>query len=949
MPLQTGDQTIDTALLDSLRRLAGGGRSDQQLISKQRSIQESAVHDFSTYQFLFEPILQFFPNDPDPGITLPGRPPDIPVDIWVDFEDFVSRFQTHVQGLIAQTILVSGSKLNEDLSGSVLVYEPTTEESRIVQPLAVDGSQAFRIGLAPILFDAYRATSESERFLQAAREVVQNWIQSTLAGMRAPDNTVQMSDLNMFRQATFWKDAAQPILDQLALLNFAPLADKDDETVSRDRDFGEVLPSSFPFDPFLPGSVNFGLQVIYRQGWRPLGTQPGEIVRTLPLGPKQSEKVTVKAIRRTKATRQAEVSTSIETSTESSAATKDSSEVVQEASESFNWHVEASASASFGFGSASLTAGMGGENASSSRDTKAMLNETMEKTASKIRKDTKIIVSTETEETSEFSQVSEIVNSNDEIAVTYIYSRLQRQYEIYTYLSEVNMVVFVAEHIPSPTQIDGAWIRRYDWIIARELLDESYKTDLDVVRNYSADVGEQEDIDGNIRRLMENYSGEGAGGIPDYSGVPGTIPDMFRTPQQAYEREVERQRARDADDLQYFSSLRRLRAHIFDNILHYCRAIWSAEDPSTRLLRFRNIRVPRKYQAIASGAVGDGGARVTISPAVTDPERDTIPLSEIINPAGPIGFAGNYAVYFLKESPRWQSLINIIDTMMMPYRPIAATIAREEIADAVKLEVIVSPFRDGGGDYRIVKTAGNDAPFSVFRRAAGTTYEIVDSAQVRFDGQHLFFHALKINIGGLDQLQVGSSFNLRLTVLPQLEDPELKAVTWRADPLDRNSLDQIFSPEIIDEMRGYFADVEREFREVVRGASWNVINPNQKNLLVSRYYHYLLRKRHTRLLVIDTNNILLTREVDDATTLEPYKEVHRLLDALKAVEDVRQQATESERRKKRVDIDALGDPDIERVTVVATAKDLANLAALDGLDNNDPLDRDGSDGPDDGG
>src|SRR5205814_1528996 len=34
---------------------------------------------------------------------------------------------------------------------------------------------------------------------------------------------------------------------------------------------------------------------------------------------------------------------------------------------------------------------------------------------------------------------------------------------------------------------------------------------------------------------------------------------------------------------------RRLRQHIRDNILHYCRAIWAAEDPQQRLLRYRRL------------------------------------------------------------------------------------------------------------------------------------------------------------------------------------------------------------------------------------------------------------------------------------------------------------------------------------------------------------------------
>ena len=121
---------------------------------------------------------------------------------------------------------------------------------------------------------------------------------------------------------------------------------------------------------------------------------------------------------------------------------------------------------------------------------------------------------------------------------------------IQTYLSEVNTVVFVAERMPTPEEITGAWIRRYDWILARALLDESLHQDLTIVRTFdpraSASRGE---IDGNIQRLMETLSGDGlvttAPGVPDYSSVPGTIPDLHHTQQSAYEREVARKRAYD--------------------------------------------------------------------------------------------------------------------------------------------------------------------------------------------------------------------------------------------------------------------------------------------------------------------------------------------------------------------------------------------------------------------
>ncbi len=732
--------------------------------------------------------------------------------------------------------------------------------------------------------------------------------------------------------------------DVTAKLQFPPAEEAEEEG----KEFGEDLPDSYSFEPFTTDTVNFGLQIIYRQSWIPLGTQPGEIVRTLPLGPKQTEKISFKVVRRTKATRQAEISTSVETATESSAATKDSSEVVQEASEKFNWHVEATASASWGFGSAELKAGAGGENSSASKNMKSQLNETMEKTASKIRKDTKIIVSTEVEETSETTRASEITNPNDEIAVTYIYSRLQRQYELRTYLSEVNQVVFVAERIPAPSEIDGPWIRRYDWIIAKELLDESFRSDLDTVRNYEREKSESDDLDPRITGLMESISGNISKatippGIPDYHSLSGQIPDLFQNQQAAYERELERKRSRDANKVQYERSTNRLRAHIYDNILYYCRAIWSSEDPDARILRYQQIRVPIKWElaATSSGPLSLQGYFV---PAVTNYENDTAPLSELVNPAGPIGFAGNYAVFYLNQSTRWSSLLQMLGIIQAPYLAYKISIDRGSLNPGITLRASVSDNLLGPCHLQCKYGVDqNGAPKLSISELRGDTWVSVCDIPIKYDAAIVIPPAdlsdpfiptppqIRLWISGLAAFKNGDTFEIVVTTQQTLEDPELKAIRWSIPPLADNDKPDFFSPTVISEMREYFTDVFLAFDGSGPDMTWAKSSAAQQDILVNRYFDYILRKRHTRRIMLDTNNLLLTREVDSATSLEPFKGLHRLIDVLKANEEFNKITLENERKRARLDAKKLGDPDIEKLTVVASVPGAASLAALDGL------------------
>jgi hypothetical protein len=948
MPIKTGD----TALDEQLRVVLGEMVQQQQDSARSSiaSIRESAVHDFSAYQFILEPLLLRTPTvteNHSGGSSVDGT--NVPVGDWIDFEAFVDRFKTHFQAMVERWLVESGVEVDRDLSGYSTVWRPSDRLTRVVEPTIRQAREGFRAGMAPALFRLYRALidradrlvrveeinaakARAERFANEAVETVAAWLNGKLQTMRGDDGSVQDSTLRLVRYGSFWADGVSDVLSQLG--DFVDDVDTEEGDEGDWKDVSLELPSSYEFEPFLPFSINFGIQTIYRQAWIPLGTQTGEIVRTLPLGPKQTEKVTVKAIRRTKATRQSEIATSIESSTESSAATKDSSEVMQEASESFNWHAEASASASFGFGSASITAGAGGENASGSRDTKSMLNETMEKTSSKIRKDTKIVVTTETEQTDEFSQVSEITNPNDEIAVTYIYSRLQRQYELQSYLAEVNAVIYVAENIPVPSEINGLWVRRYDWIIAQALLDESFRADLEVVKNYELDH-DSEDIDENIGRLMGTLSGESAPGIPDYSSLTGDLnmPDLFSNQQQAYERELERKRARDSNQDQYRRSVRRLGMHIYDNVLHYCRAIWSAEDPDARLLRYRDIRVPTKWDPVSNSS-SNSSAGITITPAVTDEENHTASLSDMINPVGPIGFAGNYSVFYLRESTKWHSLNDVIRLVQTPYREMNVHVETNLTSGAT---AVVSDLRMGPGFYKLTLLSTETLMLRIEERVTQNSFSFVADKSLD-ENNTLAFHSIMLKIESPSELSTGDNITIELRMQPYLEDPEVKAIRW--SEFKQGSIDEShFTLDVVQEMRDFFEVVRLALINEAFDVAFDSLSTEHKALLREYYYDHLVRRRYTRRILVDTNNVLLTREVDTTSTLEPYKEMHRLLDVLKTGEALSEQRLENERRKLRIEANLLGDPSIDKLTVVAGTKSMTDLAPLDGLEE-DPVNPD---------
>jgi hypothetical protein len=181
---------------------------------------------------------------------------------------------------------------------------------------------------------------------------------------------------------------------------------------------------------------------------------------------------------------------------------------------------------------------------------------------------------------------------------TRAWHRLQHRFDVVTRIAAIQHVVLVGEQLPAPMAIGLSWVRRHHDALRRELLDES------------------------LREALDTISADG---------------DVARQP----ERE-------------------RLFEHVRANILTYQRAIWQGEDPHQRLLRYRKLgrRVPVDWLAELHA-----GAQITIDALeerllgteidvqfVTYATSAHVSLDELIDPVGPIGFHGNYAVYRMQPS-----------------------------------------------------------------------------------------------------------------------------------------------------------------------------------------------------------------------------------------------------------------------------------------------------------
>lgn len=404
--------------------------------------------------------------------------------------------------------------------------------------------------------------------------------------------------------------------------------------------------SEYPFDIYPAGTVNVGIAKIFRQRWKTIGIQPGEIIKTIPLAPGQSEKVITKITRRKKTTSSRESSVESEISQDYTDTTKTSSDIINEVASEEGWSI--SGEASYGVGGvgwgASISGEQSGSRAVNNKTTTSSLSEKMKKTASKMRSQSKVIVTTEFESSFEETVTSEVNNTNDEVPLTLEYHMLQHLYDVYTYLQSVKNVIYVAEKIPTPNLINKSWVRAHDWIIAEVLINESFR---DTLNELIQDIEDQGLVNFSSatnpyatmrKEAQDKFAAFNSIGNPE--GIGGiNVPDIYAEPQRQYDEFRKNEELRKKANKLRKLRQSRLFDHIRHNILHYCQAIWAKENNEQRMLRY-------KKEGRTVPAIWKGPSIVTDQEiSHFHPTEARVSIENIINNIEPLGYSGNYVVF----------------------------------------------------------------------------------------------------------------------------------------------------------------------------------------------------------------------------------------------------------------------------------------------------------------
>lgn len=436
--------------------------------------------------------------DTFPSLTLPPGPADVPA--FYDFYDLQIAFGPVWQEALDNSIFGDVEKIYERYveSGGTpnnfvnLVFDA----SNIVWPVAlttpIDTAVQKHVQISNKEWEALTVTQQSalsgiaaaveERFEFLYREKLQgNVFTDGLTGddLKTFNRTKEyvMSQVNELReQAERIVDAARKELErQAAGESIVP-------NNSVLKQLRARLTSAYPAKYFAANrvqrSVNFGLMLTYRQRWTPTAYQVGELIKSIPMAPKEVRKYSKKVVRKRRRSKK-EIENNIESlKSETNSTTRAEADIVQDATDKTNFNSSANGSFSVGVWSGGGSTSLTQDASSRSAETKKRMHEAVVKAAREYRNEIKVELETEESFEEEFQESGEIMNPNDELTVTYLFYELQRRYRVEERLHRMMSVVLVAQEMPNPSEIDDDWLIAHRWIINRVLLDDGFKQPL---------------------------------------------------------------------------------------------------------------------------------------------------------------------------------------------------------------------------------------------------------------------------------------------------------------------------------------------------------------------------------------------------------------------------------------------------------------------------------------
>jgi hypothetical protein len=575
-----------------------------------------SLHDFKTLQIAFGHVWQQLVDDTPASLAAEAGHQAAQLGYTVDFS--AARSPRDLLGTVLGTLSVQSSPP----AAVVAAFDVTKEEWNACDPahqhklesLAADLAKA-RTGLVP------------DRGLPSLFRVV--------------------SPMMAEQFAQSLKEQGELIIDYVRYSN-----DRSFHKILTELD--HALRANYAFTIFgadaSAKAVNFGLLNTYRQRWEPTAYQVGDLVKSIPLAPKEERKYSLKTTFTRKRAEKEALKNNTSLTQQQNTTTRAEAEIVAKAQSKSDFKLNAEAN----FSKWKVSSSLGLEAEKESQDTRKDFRESVLQATHEFKEERSVDVTSEESFGSESEASGTVVNPNDELAVTYLFYELQRRCKVSEQLYRTMPVVLVAQDVPSPHEITEAWIVAHDWMLNRALLDDSFrpalqylaqknvgddfavrelrrnlrtqrqlveslKRELTILRKETDNryVALESAINNRIHQETDRETDSFWDDVGEFFGGAKESPEGAKSRElaakDAHAYAVERSEKLSAavqrevgtlhqltdeynkvmrDHLDKKTMVARLQAHIKNNIIYYLQAVWSLEPPDQRFMRLINTEVP---------------------------------------------------------------------------------------------------------------------------------------------------------------------------------------------------------------------------------------------------------------------------------------------------------------------------------------------------------------------
>jgi hypothetical protein len=632
-------------------------------------------------------------------------------------------------------------------------------------------------------------------------------------------------------------------------------------------------------------SVNFGILLSYQQTWNPLNYQAGELVKSIPLAPKETRKFSRKTVVKKHRTQKEQEENLRITKSETSDTSRAETEIVNKARSKISNEISNESKFDAKIGpigtSNTLNFKSNTEAEKDSQQTKKSFHEAVLKASQEFKNERKSEITTEETYESEVTESGEISNPNDELSVTYLFYELQRQFKVTEKLHRLRPVIMVAQEMPAPHEIDMEWVITHDWILKRVLLDDSFRLGMDfiysingeklLIKELERSVKDQRQIVKDLRQNVRFFNEE--------------VGKQNRLLQLAISREINATAGH----------------HLFGNVPLLGSAMDAAEGRLKKIGGFFGMGGDDAQSDEKEAArIRREGATAAFERA--DRERKELMgrLEAEISVLNTLSkdLAEKRKVIVQKDTHIAQLLAHIKDYILHYMQ----SIWNYENQDQRYFRLMDTKIPIFDGDYRIkIKKMPESRNLNDFAIKGKTRHEYELAVTMKIKESTLKEVANLDNCLGYKGNYMIFAMNQSNILTDFMMAPYIDSEFGLTDPDNLGNW-------TLQEYEDYVANLRKEM-----GENFNTIEEKLKEI-----YGNLLQDplRNGDIVTVPTNSLFITSLLDEYSIVEKFKAIHRMEDVKKVQAEVRGVELENLRMAKRILKDQLEDPKIDKKIVI---------------------------------